>query len=211
MRLVLCDDHDMFLEALMTALTRLGRDIQAISQHAEQVVDLVVEHQPEVCLLDVMLAAGSGLDAAAGIRDRAPAVKVLLLTGAATDEVWQAYDRRVVDGVVNKVCDIDVLQDSISRVASGERVVEGWDPRTPPHSSTAPDRALALTEREHQVLELLVDGATTQRIGYALGISGNTVRTHVQNVLRKLGVHDRSKATRLALAWRLVEPMTPNR
>jgi DNA-binding NarL/FixJ family response regulator len=60
MRLVLCDDHDMFLDALMTALTGLGREIQAVSQHADEVVDLVVQHQPEVCLLDVMLGCGRG-------------------------------------------------------------------------------------------------------------------------------------------------------
>ncbi len=204
MRLVLCDDHDMFLDALMTALTYLGREIQAVSQRADEVVDLVVEHQPEVCLLDVMFTVGSGLDAAVLIRERAPAVKVLLLTGAATDEVWDAYDRRVVDGVVNKVCDIDVLQASISRVAGGERVVEGW---TRPAQAPGPEEdTQTLTGRERQVLALLVDGATTGLIADELGISGNTVRSHVQNVLNKLGVHNRSKATRMALSRHLLEP-----
>ena len=204
MRLVLCDDHDMFLDALMTALTGLGREIQAVSQHADEVVDLVVQHQPEVCLLDVMLGCGgSGLDAAVSIREQAPEVKVLLLTGAANDDVWDAYDRRVVDGVVNKVCDIDVLQTSISRVARGERVVEGWLRPLPPAGSR--EEADCLTERERQVLTFLVDGASTAMIAVELGISSNTVRSHVQNLLHKLGVHDRTKATRMALSQHLLD------
>ena len=202
MRLVLCDDHNMFLDALMTALTQLGLEIQAITRHADQVVPLVIKHQPEVCLLDVMFQSGSGLDSAALIRERAPRVKVLLLTGAATDEVWQAYDQRVVDGVVNKVCDITVLQASINRVANGDRVVAGWS--QPSTSGEPRGEADTLTCRERQVLELLVDGATTPLIAGELGISDNTVRTHVQNILHKLGVHDRSRATRMALSMRLL-------
>jgi two-component system, NarL family, nitrate/nitrite response regulator NarL len=210
MRLVLCDDHDMFLDALMAALTSHGRQIQAVSQHVDQVVDLVVQHQPEVCLLDVVFGCGgSGLVAAASIRDRAPEVKVLLLTGAANDEVWAAYDRHVVDGVVNKVCDLEVLQTSINRVARGERVVEGWFRPLPPEGSRM--EVDCLTERERQVLELLVDGAGTAVIADELGISANTVRTHVQNLLHKLGVHDRTKATRMALSRHLLDPMVPER
>lgn len=205
MKLVLCDAHAMFLEALTTALTRLGREIEAVSQDADHVVDLVVEHQPEVCVLDVSFAGSSGLDAAVKIRGRAPAVKVLLLTGAATEEVWGAYDSRVVDGVVNKVCDIDLLQTSISRVARGERVVEGWLREGVRHQQNTPQRE-GLTDRERQVLELLVEGATTQTIAKELDISGNTVRTHVQNLLHKLGVHGRVKAANMAVARRLLEP-----
>jgi DNA-binding NarL/FixJ family response regulator len=204
MSLVLCDDHDMFLEALVTALTRLGQEIDAVSQQPDQVVDLVVQHQPEVCVLDVMFAGFSGLDAAARIRDRAPEVKVLLLTGAATDEVWRAYDGRVVDGVVNKVCDIDVLQSSINRVADGERVVEGWSRQ--PALESAPDwPAETLSEREQQVLDLLVQGATTEMIAVDLGVSTNTVRTHVQNLLRKLGVHGRAKAVSMAVSGQIAD------
>lgn len=208
MRLVLCDDHNMFLDALMTALTRLGLKIQAVTRHVDQVVPLVVEHQPDVCLLDVAFQGGSGLESAALIRDRAPQVKVLLLTGAATDEVWQAYDRRVVDGVVNKVCDINVLQRSINRVANGERVIEGWPLPSP--SVEHQREADTLTGRERQVLELLVDGATTPLIAGELGITDNTVRTHVQSILHKLGVHDRSRATRMALSMRLLGPEMQN-
>lgn len=203
MRLVLCDDHNMFLDALRRALTQLGQEIQAVTPHADKVLPLVIEHQPEVCLLDVMFQSGSGLDSAALIRDQAPQVKVLLLTGAATDDVWQAYDRRVVDGVVNKVCDINVLQTSINRVANGDRVAAGWQSST---CGEPRDEGDSLTPRERQVLELLVDGATTPLIAGELGISDNTVRTHVQNILHKLGVHDRSRATRMALSMRLPGP-----
>lgn len=211
MSLVLADDHDMFLEALMTALTGLGEEIDAVSQDADRVVDLVVTYRPEVCVLDVKFTATSeleGLNAAALIRDRAPEVKVLLLTGAAGDEVWSAYDDRVVDGVVNKLCDIDVVQTSIGRVARGERVVEGWPGCPPERPAEGWERRWGyepLSERERQVLQLLAEGAGTHRIAHTLGVSANTVRTHVQNVLHKLGVHDRSKAVRVALSRGLLD------
>lgn len=206
MKLVLCDDHDMFLNALMTVLRGMGREIQAVSQDADQVVDLVVQYQPEVCVLDVKLPGRSGIDAAAQIRDRAPDVKLLLLTGAATEAVWNAYDCRVVDGVVNKVCAIEVLQTSISRVARGERVVEGWLRPPEPTEPTDARHGGPLTDRERQVLELLADGASTQRIADELDVSGNTVRTHVQHLLRKLGVHHRGKAVSQAVEMELLEP-----
>ena len=210
MRLVLCDDHGVFLGALVTALTHLGREVRAVSVRADQVADLVVEHQPEVCLLDVMFKGTARLDAAAQVRHRAPHVKILLLTGAATPEVWDAFERQKVDGVVNKLCGMDVLHRSITRVARGERVVEGW----PQHQHSGPDDyapAEDLSGRERQVLELLVEGASTQKIADQLGVSGNTVRTHVQNLLHKLGVHDRTKAVSTALAMNLLEPRAAGR
>lgn len=199
MSLVLCDDHDMFLESLVTALTGVGEEIDAVSQHADEIVDLVVEHQPDVCVLDVMFTGSPRLDAAELIRDRAPAVKLLLLTGNATREVWRAYDARVVDGVLNKVCDIEVLQSTINRVAGGERVVEGWARGATDFRDDGAEGA-ALTERECQVLDGLIDGASTQAIADELGISTNTVRSHIQNLLRKLGVHGRGKAVNMALS-----------
>jgi two-component system nitrate/nitrite response regulator NarL len=201
MRLVLCDDHDMLLEALTTVFTRLGWEVQAVCRRADEVADLVVEHQPDVLVLDVMLGSASGLEAAAVTRERAPQVKLLLLTGCTTDQVWRAFERGTVDGLVSKGCGIDVLERSIRRVAGGQRVVEGWaEPALRPAGRTP-----SLTSRERQVLELLVQGATTRGIAESLGVSGNTVRTHVQNLFQKLGVHGRAKAVNLAVAAQLFD------
>lgn len=198
MRLVLCDDHGMFLDALTSALARRGHEILAVSQDPERLVDMVAEHQPDVCVLDVAFTGSSGIDAAAALRRREPAAAILLLTGTITEAVWQAYEAMIVDGIVNKACDIDVLQAAISRIGKRERVVEGWT-RLPARARPAAQRQLeSLTNREREVLEFLVGGASTETIALQLGVSSNTVRTHVQNVLHKLGVHGRGKAAMLA-------------
>ena len=198
MRLVLGDDHGMFLEALRSALTFLGHEIVAVSQDAEQVVELVSRYQPDVCVLDVAFPASSGLEAAETIRLQEPGVNLLLLTGSATPAVWEAYDSFVVDGIVNKTCDIEVLDTAIRQVEKGERAVEGWT-REPSRLHPAHTQLGRLTDRERQVLDFLVQGASTTKIATELGVSANTVRTHVQNVLHKLGVHGRGKAARLAV------------
>jgi two-component system, NarL family, nitrate/nitrite response regulator NarL len=209
MRVILCDDHEMFLEALTSALSDLGHDVVAVSTDATEIVDLAVGRQPDLCVMDASISGRSALDVAARVRDRAPAVKVLLLTSSVTSEVWEAYDQDRVDGVVGKVCGIDLLQTSIIRLAKGDRVFEGWlreadavDDR-PAHSEQV------LTDRERQVLELLADGATTSVMSAKLGISSHTVRTHVKHVLRKLGVHGRVEAANLVVARRLLDRRTP--
>jgi DNA-binding NarL/FixJ family response regulator len=192
----------MFLDALVCALSARGHQILAASGDPEDAVELVLLHRPDLCVLDVGFAGRSGLDAVADIRRADSDTSILLLTGAATDAVWLAYDNFAVDGVVNKVCDISVLEAAINRITAGDRIVEGFRRRAAPRH-TFP-RAGALTRREQQVLELLVKGASTETIATEMGVSGNTVRTHVQNVLHKLGVNGRGKAAQVAVERALV-------
>lgn len=203
MRLVACDDHGLFLEALVMVLTELGHEVVASTDCLDEAVSQTVSKQPDVCLLDVAFGGRPRVDAASLIRRHDPQVGLLLLTGMASEDVWTAYDAGVVDGVVNKVCGISVLDAAIRAVASGERVVEGFARRPGPpvlHPQPRPDR---LTEREREVLRLLTRGVSTVQMASELGVSVNTVRTHVQNVLHKLGVNGRSKAVHLALSMDL--------
>ncbi len=197
MRLALCDDHGMFLDALATALTHLGHEIVSSSECLDDVEAQTTAYQPDVCLLDVGFSERSGVDVAPRIRERSPQVRLLLLTGMADDKVWHVYDAGEVDGVVNKVCDIAVLNKAITRVAAGGRVVEGFT-RPISRRIDAP-RSDGLTSREREVLWLLTKGISTENMAAKLGVSTNTVRTHVQNVLHKLGVNGRSKAVHLAM------------
>lgn len=203
MRLVACDDHGLFLDALVMVLTELGHDVVAATESLDEAVSQTAAKQPDVCLLDVAFGGRSRMDAVSLIRRDEPLVGLLLLTGMASEDVWCAYDAGAVDGVVNKVCGIEVLERAIHAVASGERVVEGFTRRPRPpvlHSQPRPDR---LTEREREVLRLLTRGVSTDQMARELGVSINTVRTHVQNVLHKLGVNGRSKAVHLALTMDL--------
>lgn len=203
MSLVLCDDHDLFRDALAGALTSMGHRVLASTSDPEQLPGLVSLRQPRACLVDVSFHGRPRLDAAAALRESHPGTVVLLLTGAAPPPVWQAFDERVVDGVISKACDVSMLDAAIRRGLAGERVVEGW----PGYQEREPADDYGfepLTEREHEILVLIVEGVSTQMMAATLGVSSNTVRTHVQHVLRKLQVHHRSKAARCALDLGLV-------
>jgi len=192
MRLVLCDDHEMFLHALTTVLTSRGLQVAAATHDVGRALDLVRLHQPDVCVLDVRFPAGSGIPVAAAIRRAAPAVKLLLLTADDSPSMWQAYARRDVDAVVHKACGLDLLVSALTQVQAGVRVAIGWDADAsdPGHAMATPE----LTPREREVLQLLARGVSTRQVADSLGVSMNTVRSHVQSLSRKLGVHSRVQA-----------------
>jgi DNA-binding NarL/FixJ family response regulator len=203
MSLLLCDDHHMFLDALSTALTARGHDVVAVTDNPLAMPDRVEACRPDGCVVDVRFHGRPELGAVAELRRRAPGIPVLLLTGACDAEVRAAYDSGLVDGVVNKACDVAVLDAALRRVLAGGRAVEGCLAVVPaPHPAvSAFDQ---LTDREREVLAMITHGATTEAMALTLGVSANTVRSHVQNVLHKLGVHHRTKAAAVAVELGLV-------
>lgn len=203
MRLALADDHRMFLDALGAGLAQRGYDVVAASDHLDGLVDLVEAREPELCLFDVDFGGRLVFESAATIRQRHPGIALVLLTAAAGPEVWSAFERRTVDGVVSKLCEMSVVIRAIERVRAGERVVEQF--ARPTRRAPSVSMTTLLTSREHAVLELLVRGATTEKMSVELGISTHTVRTHVQSVLHKLGANSRAKAASLGVTMGLGE------
>lgn len=198
MRLVLGDDHQMFLEALVRGLISRGHDVVGFTDTLDDLVELVDVGRPDLCLLDVDFGGRSVLEAAGRIRRERPEVPIVLLSGSAGREVWRAFEAGLVEGIVNKVCDISVVDRTIRRVHAGERVVERFPRPVADRHRAAP--TTELSDRENAVVRLLVEGASTEQIARALGVSAHTVRTHVQSVLRKYGVNTRAKAVGHAVA-----------
>jgi DNA-binding NarL/FixJ family response regulator len=197
MTLVLCDDHAMFRDALADALRARGHEVLGVSG-GRGMVAMVTEHHPDVALIDGFPADRSGVIVAAQLATRSPRTAVILLTAADAATVWQAVDSGAVAGAVSKDNDLTTVERVISRVLAGERVVEGWlRPAARPHDR--PGWPHPLTAREQQILAFLVEGVSTNYMAERLGVSTHTIRTHVQNVLRKLGVHGRGKAARIAV------------
>jgi DNA-binding NarL/FixJ family response regulator len=203
MRLMVCDDQWLFATALTAALVRRGHQVVTTNE-PEVLLDEVARHRPDLCLLDVVLGATSGVEVAHRLRRVVPSPAVVLLTGSCDEQVWDAYGSAVLNGIVSKACAFGVLEDAIRRVAAGERVVEGWSAAS---DRTTDSRAVveSLTGRELEVLRLVVQGLPTQSMASILGVSTHTVRTHVQQVLRKLGVHGRGKVARAAVEAGLVD------
>ncbi|MDX6301610.1 MAG: two-component system, NarL family, nitrate/nitrite response regulator NarL [Nocardioidaceae bacterium] len=197
MSLVLCDDHAMFLDSLADALHARGHRVAALTSDPEELPGLVRLHQPTVVLLDVHLPSSCGVTLARQLREDHPGTLIVLLTGSTEAFVRAAYDDGTVDGLVNKGTALRNLDAALARVLAGERVLVGWPAAVGPVRRTT-DLDL-LTERERQVLELITDGVPTAMMAQRLGVSVNTVRTHVRSVLHKLGVHQRTKAARAAV------------
>jgi two-component system, NarL family, nitrate/nitrite response regulator NarL len=198
MRVVLGDDHVMFRDALADALRSAGHDIVGVGAGSRSVIEQIIKHQPDVCLFDAFQSDPGRPDLPEHLAEQGRGTPVILLTAAAASAVWSAVDAKVVAGAVSKHLELDVVETVMRRVLAGECAVEGW-PRPTSAQRNQPTWSESLTSREQEVLSFIVEGASTTSIATALGVSTNTVRTHVQNVLHKLGVNCRSKAARVAI------------
>jgi DNA-binding NarL/FixJ family response regulator len=192
-RLVLCDGQRMLLEVLAPALRDAGHVVTDVCSQPDFLPGMVARRRPDACLLEASYHGTTRLDAVAAVRTSVPETVIVLLTGDAEPCVWRAYDDGVVDAVVSKSSSFADVVAVLRAARMGRGVVTGFARPTP--RILPPPRDLeSLTPRERQVLDLLVEGLPTTGIAAELGVSKNTVRTHVASVLRKLRVHDRRNA-----------------
>ena len=204
------DDHAVFAEAVQAWLAREA-DLRPVwtAAGAVDACTLIDRYRPRVVVLDLVLGDGSGLDVLDHARDHAPDTRTLMLSAAdSTDDVIAAL-RHGARGWLPKTVNGDHLVEVIRRVVRGEawlapdllgRVLTDLvaEPAAPP-----PDPLASLTMREHEVLQCLVDGLGRAEIAARLHVSANTVRTHTQNLLAKLGVHSTLESVALALRYGL--------
>jgi two-component system, NarL family, nitrate/nitrite response regulator NarL len=204
MRIVVCDDHLLLLEALGLALGARGHDVVALADTPEAAVAAVAEHSPDVCLLDVNFPGGTSIAAIHEIRDLSPATKVVMLSGEADHAVVGQAIAEGASGYVGKEKPIVEIVEMLDRAVRGQLVVEPsllQRALRPRKSSEDPLWALQfLTDREWQVMRCIMDGQTTEEMAESLGVQRSTARTHVQNLLTKLGVHSRLQAAALMSA-----------
>jgi DNA-binding NarL/FixJ family response regulator len=190
----------LFLESLTRALARRGHTVQGASPDPFAAVDLVPRFGSDLCLLDAVEESRC-VGAARRLRDRLPDVKIVVLRGERSRTVRRAFDTEVVDAVVDRACVFEQLDSIVMRTVRGGRCLVEGDNAAAQDAGPSP----TLTRREHQVLGLLVRGATTYAMAEELGISRYTVRTHVQGLMRKLDVHERERAVSVALSRHLLE------
>ena len=204
MRLLVCDDHRLLLEALSMALADKGHLVVATALDPDQAVEAAREHQPDVCLLDVNFPSGNGLSAIRRIHDVSANTKVVILSatinaGLVADAIAQG-----AQGFVGKEKPIGVVIEAVQLASQGYLAVDplllqaALRPRV--HSDDPLWVLKFLTEREWQVMRCLIDGLSTQEIANRLCVQRSTARTHVQNLLIKLGVHSRLQAAALLTA-----------
>jgi DNA-binding NarL/FixJ family response regulator len=202
-RILIADDHGVVREGLRAVLE--ADDLQVVGEATtgHEAVAMVERLQPDVVLLDIRMPDLNGLQALAQIKAKAPAVHVVMLTTYATPDYLTKAIRAGADGYLSKdtdpqqipavvravirdarLLDRDLLRETLTALDSPTILAQSR-----PISATTP-----LTERETEVLKLIVAGYSNEAIAKALVISIATVKTHVRHILEKLDVPDRTQA-----------------
>lgn len=205
-RLVLIDDHPVFLEGLAQALGR-QRDLVVVGQGTDgtEALALWEELRPDVLLLDLAMSGLNGLDTLARIRQRHPQARVLMLTSSDDgDDAVAALDGGAA-GYVTKAARYDELVDAIREVHAGGRPIGA----AVAQRLAARERGGPLTPREMEVLELLREGLTYAEIGQRLGVAQRTARAHVVAVKEKLSAANNAQAVARGFERGLLRPPRP--
>ena len=211
-RVLLCDDHVVFADALAMAVASSGYEVVGVTRTVAEALAAARATQPDVVVMDLHFEHGAdGLTGVRTLTGSSPAPRVLLLSGAVDGRVLTDAVEAGADGVVSKADPLATVLTAVQRVAEGSFYADPELLRRSLRPSPADlDQvhlaAQFLTPREREVLGRLVQGASTKELAEAMGVGVATVRTHVQAVLTKLGVRSRLEAVTLAVAHGLHEP-----
>lgn len=201
---MVCDDHTLLVDALSMALSGPRRKVVATAFTPDEAVEAARVHQPDACLLDVHFPNGNGIGAIRRIHEVSPNTKVVILTGGNSPGLVSEAIVQGAEGFVGKDKPIGVIIDALEKAHQGHLAV---DPRAlqevllPRAQNSDPLWVLKfLTQREWEALRCITDGLTTEQIADQLGVQRSTARTHVKNLLSKLGVHSRLQAAAMMTA-----------
>jgi DNA-binding NarL/FixJ family response regulator len=204
MRVLIADDHPLILAGIKHALEEAdGFEVVAEANTGAQVLPLVSQTNPDLCLLDMRMPEMDGLTCLDRIRQRHPDVKVVILSVSTDPDVIQdVLNRGASAYIVKSVNPIDVP-------SALRQALEGsvFNAIGLPETRVAEDAAKAagLTERETSILKALARGLSNDAIGKELWVAEQTVKFHLTNIYRKLGVSNRTEATRYAFENGLVD------
>lgn len=204
-RALLADDYDILRSGLILAL-RPFPDIRIVGEAAtgEAAVEQCATLHPHIILMDLIMPGMGGVEACRVIREQYPETRIIALTSYDNEALVQATVRAQISGYLIKNVSAQRLADVIRAVHRGEQVFADEAVQALVQASQRPTVAdFRLTEREQEVLRLLVNGATNYDIAQTLVISESTAKKHVSAVLEKLGVHSRSEAIALVLRTNL--------
>jgi DNA-binding NarL/FixJ family response regulator len=200
---VIADDHPPVLQFLSRYLSSNGVTVTASTRDGDEALQKIEQTRPTVAILDARMPYRSGLEVLKEISARGLQTRVILYTGFGDDALLSDALDAGVAGVIDKDAPLEDLVRAIRIVADGGSYL---DPKTAAvliaQRRHNPKREL--TPRERDVLRLLADGNTNEQMGALLTISPQTVRTHVQKAMEKLGATTRVQAVAIALRESLI-------
>jgi DNA-binding NarL/FixJ family response regulator len=212
LRVVIADDQPMMRAGFRAVLEATGSiEVVAEAGTGEDAVLAARRHDPDVVLMDIRMPGLDGIEATR----RLPGHRVLILTTFGLDEYIIEALRAGASGFLLKDAPTQEVVDAVRAVAAGDAVLapavtrqllDQVGRRLPAAMSRAPEALRELTDREQQVLRMLAVGLSNAEIAKALVLSEATVKTHVSNLLGKLGLRDRVQAVIYAYESGLITP-----
>ena len=214
MRILIADDHALFRDGLRSLLSANGHEVIGEAKNGREAVALARQLQPDLVLMDVSMPEMDGLTATKELTAAMPDVKVLILTASEDDANLFEAIKAGAQGYLLKNLEAETFFDLLERAQRGEPALTPALARKllqefarPADTAAAPAEDETLTAREREVLELMVEGITSnRRLAKRLGLSENTVKFHVRNILDKLRLHNRAEVVGYALRKGIVEP-----
>jgi two-component system, NarL family, response regulator LiaR len=205
-RVMLVDDHLMVRRGLATFL-KVFDDLELAGEASsgEAAITLCEKLLPDVILMDMVMPDMDGATATRLIRQQCPEVQVLALTSFKEEKLVQNALQAGAIGYLLKDVSADELAQAIRAAHAGRATLSPEATQALVHAATQPpEPGHDLTERERAVLTLLVEGLNNTQIAARLVVSPSTIKSHVSNILSKLGVASRSEAVALAVRNKLV-------
>jgi DNA-binding NarL/FixJ family response regulator len=199
---LLVDDHSLVRRGFRRMLEDES-DMEVVGEagNGEDSIKLAKELHPRVVVMDCALPGMNGLEATRQIIEDAPNTAVLMLS-MHTESTWvrQAIDAGAKGYMLKNAMDLE-LGAAIRKVAAGETI---FDPQVEQRSVLKGERSTALTQRELEVLQMIVDGKSNKEIATALDLSANTIAVHRANIMNSLGIHKTAELVVYAIRAGLV-------
>jgi two-component system NarL family response regulator len=195
-RILIAEDHQVVRQGFIALLNMVdGLQVVAEASNGQQAIELFRQHKPDVTLMDLRMPGMAGVETITAIRGEFPEARIIVLTTFDGDEDIFRAIQAGARGYMLKGMSVDELIDAIQTVHHGRSKI----PAAVAERLAERVSGNALTERETEVLKTIVSGKSNKEIAAALFISEATVKTHINNLLSKLGATDRTQAARIAL------------
>ncbi len=205
-KIAVADDHPMIIDGLKNMLLGIeGMELIYCCKNGQELLQLMEQQQPDVLLLDIQMPVQGGEEVAPVIRKKYPGVKILVLTNYESPAYLSAMLRHGVSGYILKTTEKELLAEAIAAVYKGEEFIEPLMKEKMDMLSHRKNKLtgakIQLTDREKEMLPLIIDGLTDKEIATALFLSANTVKNYRNNLLLKMDA--RNTADLIAKAFRL--------
>ncbi len=215
MRVLLVDDHPLFIDGLKNLLTARGIEVVGKAHDGLEALEQARALLPDLILMDIHMPRCDGVDATRLIKAEQPASRIVMLTMSAEDDDLFAAIKSGACGYLIKTLDTDEFFSLLSGMAHGDvpfspglaaRILHEFARPAPERGDTRPARDPALTPRQIEVLTLVSEGMTYKEVAARLGLTERTIKYHMGEILEQLHLENRAQALEYARRTGLLRP-----